>query len=383
MRLSYDALVRQYLETLNAKLRNFAVEPEFVATWVHDEDDQRSLQGLFVAAQAGGCRELTVEVSAETAAKLDRAGLSKELTALGEVSLQPRKDGGLDVGVRLKDKLEFDPRSGAGSGPAAKSATVKTAGPQARRRPSRPGELDELYLEAVWQRALRFEGAVAGDGKRVRVEEGGVALEASVDETGVVKSARHFGAASPLSAVLDVLCEVMEGRPLQEASDHAVIRVEARLRDQSVPRPVAGLLTPANADPIFALPQRLVRGLYRKYLEATGAKSAANFWDDSAAASWTALSAEDKLKRARAAVAEACQALGLPAQGVEVLEILGGVRLVLAHTPVTSKPVFAAPMMKLEGLVKKSVDARIELQMESLEDRNRRAERTARGDKAL
>src|SRR5579883_1770133 len=220
MRLSYDALVRQYLETLNAKLRNFAVEPEFVATWVHDENDTRSLHGLFVAAQAGGCRELTVEVSAGTAAKLDRPALTRELASLGEVSLQERKDGGLDLSMRLKEKLSFEAGSGQaqGSGPAKRG---QAAGPQARLRTSRPGEPDELYLKAARERALRFQGTASGPGRKLRAEEGGAALEALVDDVGLVTSARHSGAVFPLAAVLDVLCEVMEGRPLQEASDHA------------------------------------------------------------------------------------------------------------------------------------------------------------------
>src|SRR5581483_5760251 len=107
MRLSYEELVRQYLETLNAKLRNFAVEPEFVATWVHDEDDHRSLYDLFVAAQGGGCRDLTVVVGAGTAAKLDAARLEKDLAVLGSPKVARGKDGALEVSVALKDKVDF------------------------------------------------------------------------------------------------------------------------------------------------------------------------------------------------------------------------------------------------------------------------------------
>jgi hypothetical protein len=40
-------------------------------------------------------------------------------------------------------------------------------------------------------------------------------------------------------------------------------------------------------------------------------------------------------------------------------------------------------MMKLESRIKAQLDPRLELQLESLEDRNRRAQRTARSDRPL
>jgi hypothetical protein len=162
-----------------------------------------------------------------------------------------------------------------------------------------------------------------------------------------------------------------------------VIRLEARLRDRESPAPVAGLLTPRNADPVFARPLKMLRTAYRDWLAQSGEKLGWNFWDDSPAPAWLRLSPDDKLRRSKAAVADGCRALGLADSGVEVLEVLNDCRLVLAATPATLKPEFAPGMLKLEGLVKRTLDHRIELQLESLEDRNRRAQRTARADKQL
>ncbi len=377
MRLSYDDLVRQYLETLNAKLRNFAVEPEFVATWVHDEDDHRSLYDLFVAAQGGGCRDLTVVVGAERAARLDAARLDKELGVLGAPKIARGPDGTLEVAVALKDKVDFVPGREVA---AATRKSQASGGVRAFKRREVPaGEIDPSYRAGIESRKIRFEGALMD--ATVSVSDGGATLCVVLGEGGVVAKARHSGAAGALRALLDVLCEVMEGRPLQEAADHAVIRMEASLRDRSVPAPVEGLLTPRTAGSLFEAPERLVRVLYRERVAKTGEKAGWNYWDDAAAEAWGALPEARKLEKAKAAVAEAARALGLPPEGIEVVEVMGGVRVVLAHTTVTAQTAFGASMMRIEGLVKKALDARIELQLESLEDRNRRAQRTARTGK--
>ncbi len=83
MRLDYDKLVADYVESLQAKLRNFAVEPEFLGMWVHDEDDHKSLYEMFLAAKGAGRPALTVSLGAATWNRLDEARLSRDLGLLG------------------------------------------------------------------------------------------------------------------------------------------------------------------------------------------------------------------------------------------------------------------------------------------------------------
>jgi hypothetical protein len=127
----------------------------------------------------------------------------------------------------------------------------------------------------------------------------------------------------------------------------------------------------------------MIRAAYRDWAARTDAKAEWNFWDDQPAAAWLALTAGEKLARAKSAVLDGLRELGVLEAGVEILEVLHDCRIVLAATPETIKPEFAAQMMKLEGKVKTKLDPRMELQLESLEDRNRRAARTARTDKLV
>ena len=385
MRLSYDDLVRDYLESLRSTLRNFTVEPEFLGTWVHDEDDHRSLFEVFVAAQGAGCRELTVAVGPALALKLKDARLISELGPLGQVRLEKIENGSLEITVLLKDKLDL-----GGPAPRPQPAAAKPSGLSAPGRPAEPKKVVDgphpAYRAALESRKIRFEAsepAAPPDGVGLSVEQDGTRLAVSLDPGGTVVSARHSGATGPLRALLDGLCEVMEQRPLHEAHDHAVIRLETLMRDKTAPRPVTGVLTPRNADPIFETPQRMVRSLYAKYASLKKLKPEPNFWDDIPAEGWRSLPPPEKLARAKAAVLEACRSLKVSSEGIEVLDVIGDARLVLAYGPATGQISFGETMMRLEGLVKRRLDPRIELQLESLEDRNRRAARTDRDGKLI
>lgn len=386
MRLSYDDLVRDYLESLHSKLRNFSVEPEFLATWVHDEDDATSLYEIFAAAREAGCRDLTVGVGAKAAARVDRAALEKRLSPLGSIRLEVLENGAWDIIGALSDKPA---PSRAAAVPAAKArAAAPRPAAAAAVAVKRPAGTHPAYRAALAKLAadIRLEGrtltAPAG-GLVIEASEGSAKLAVAVDAEGVVSAASHSGAAGDARSALEGLCALLPGRPFREGHDHAVIRLESKLRDRSVAAPTVGLVTPRNADPIFTAPEKLVRAAYREWAAKTNAHPGWNYWDDLPAAAWLALSPADRLARAKAAVHEGCRELDVYEGGVEILEILNDCRLVLAATPETLKATFAPLMMRLERRVKALLDPRIELQLESLEDRNRRAQRTDRTDKLV
>lgn len=382
MRLVYDDLVRDYLDSLHSKLRNFAVEPEFLATWVHDEDDATSLYELFAAAREAGCRDLSLVIGAKTVSRIDKAALEKRLAPLGAIRIQSQKDGGWDIEAKLSDK-PVHAAVAVAAPKAVKRAAKAVAAPAAKKHEG----IHPAYKKgiAALSAAPKHEGASAAPAGVLLVEaaDGAAKLFVAVAADGMVKEARHSGAKAELRGLLDGVCDLLPGRTFQEGADHALIRLEAKLRDHSVPAPVVGLLTPRNADPVFAQPLAMLRAAYKQWLAKSGAKPGWNFWDDTPAAAWSALSQEEKLRRSKDAVAAACKELSISTQGVEVLEVLGGCRIVLAANPETIKPTFAPQMLHLESRVKAKLDPRMEVQLESLEDRNRRAVRTQRTDKLI
>ncbi|MBI3297908.1 MAG: hypothetical protein HYZ75_07080 [Elusimicrobia bacterium] len=388
MRLVFEDLARAYQEVLQAKLRNFSVGPDFLQTWVHEEDAARSLYGIFEAAAAAKLAEpLTVFASAATAAALDRAAFERELGALGELTAAAAPDGfewtvaftasgpaARSSGPRAKT-TEADPRAAAldprgadrFAGRALPVGTLEAVGP--------------AYRAAVEKAAAtpRFEGALAAPAGTTLhdAEQSGAALTVAVDAAGTVAAARHRNAAPAYKGILDELCAVLPGRTLQEGADHGLIRVEDRLRDRAKAKPVAGILTPDNADPAFRLPQRLIREVFRDWAKAAGWKAAPNTFDDAPRPAWLAFSEAEKLERLRPALQDACRALGLQ-DDVEAVAVLNDVRVVLAFVQDAAKPPVGARLIELERRLKAALEPRLELQLEGLSDRNARIQRTAR-----
>lgn len=83
------------------------------------------------------------------------------------------------------------------------------------------------------------------------------------------------------------------------------------------------------------------------------------------------------MKRAQIAVTEACREYGLQVD-VLVTEIKNNTRFVLSYKQAADKPDFGRHMIKMERWLRMKFGFEVELQLESLEDRNRREDRTKR-----
>jgi hypothetical protein len=260
--LDLDRLVREYWENLNVTLRGFhpAEEFDFLQSWVPSDDPTESVLDLVELASAGGLDRLTIEVEEPTAARLaaDRIGPCRRDT----------RDG--------KTVLEF----------TLASETELAIHPCYR------DSLRRVLAEVRHERPLT---GVNGQ-EPVSVSAQGVTLTALIQAARrAVAQAGFGGAANPVQrGLMEALCVEIEGRPLQEAADHALIAVESRLRDRSQPPPVPGLVTPDNADPAFALPQQLVRALLAEYRARTGWNDTANFYDTPVRSPWARLSEAER-----------------------------------------------------------------------------------------
>ena len=242
------------------------------------------------------------------------------------------------------------------------------------------GGLSENYANNLKRQSqsVRHEGPLESKGSDVfKAQEGAGKLAVALDPQGIVKEAKHQGFVGAERALIDSFCEVLIQRPLQEGAEHGPIRLEVALRDPSKAPRVKGLLTPETADPIFATPTKLVRQLWQSYVEAKKLEPKRNFWRDPVRASWLELPFEDKMKQAQIALTEGCREAALQVD-VLVTDIKNETRFVLSYKQNPEKPDFGRHMIKLERWLRTKLGFEVELQLESIEDRNRREERTKR-----
>jgi len=374
--IDYDRLVADYEQGLVDRLRGFeAGDAPFLQLWVPDEDPVRSLCNILDAAATEGETAVAIAIGADTAASLDADALRATAADYGTVTLDANGAGYRLAVTGLKTpahrQLPGIHRTTVLRPPAEPAAAA--AAPAARDSEDGIGEHYAATVAAATE-ALDHVGDPGEIAGLVRIQgaDGPVRLMLLIDPADhTVRRAGHTGAQDPVDgALLDRLCALIEGQPLQEASDHGVIRLERALRDPAAGRPVSGVVTPIAADPRFALPQRLIRAALADYRRKTGYTANANEHDAGPSAEWRALSDADRLQRLRVAVAEIAAANGLPADEIEVAAIEIGVRVVVQFHGSLAAGDRQHHMMVLEAGIKQKVDARLELYQVDLKDTN-------------
>ena len=102
-----------------------------------------------------------------------------------------------------------------------------------------------------------------------------------------LRQASFAGTASAIEkALLEALCHLMEGLPIQEIYDHGLLKLEYALRDHEQPLPVSGIINRFNFAPLFQLPQHLIWQLFQKYCEQTGYQGQLNYFDYPPSQDW-------------------------------------------------------------------------------------------------
>jgi hypothetical protein len=347
MMLNYQELVQGYYDNLNNNLRNFKGGPGFLETWVHDEDHNRSILEILDLAHSHGIADLKIQLGKDVTSQVNLEWLRKNSVKYGTVDLKG-------------EQLSF---SNTKSEYKADEFAV----------------VAEQYADNLKRQILdiKAEGTVySTDFPIFKAAEGGE-LAVAVDDKGLVRDAKHTRFAGVNRPLMEAFCRVLVNRSLHEAAEHSGIRLEAALRDPSKPSKVKGLLTPETADPMFALPVKLIRQIFADYVNANNIEVTRNFWRDPVPSEWLALSPEAKLKEAQGIFNEGCSALGLQGD-VVITEIKNDTRLVLNYKQDKTKPDFGRSMIKLERWLREKMHFEVELQLESIEDRNRREERTKR-----
>lgn len=353
--LNYDQLVDSYYENLNTTLRKFSPGPEYLDSWVHDEDHNRSILGIFESAEAY-LPELAIEVSQKVAPTINKAWLQETLNKFGNVKVS-EKNGGLEVRMTFGNAREVAPKL-------------------QKVHPAYQKGLEEA------SKSLKHQGTINTaemlEGTHVYGSQDGTTLGIIVDDKKFVVRAKHVGATGLLAGLMDLLCSEILNRPIQEGAEHGLIRVETSLRDASVEPPVKGLITPQNADPIFAIPTKLIRNAFKDYLRLTKSTLGWNDWEDPMGKEWLSLSVENKAALVSKVLPELAALHKLPYTHFEVLTIKNDYRVILVQQNEFNEARVGHDLLVLEKALQNKIEPRLEIVLESLEDKNHRETRTKR-----
>lgn len=352
--LDYERLVADYNASLFATLRHHR-SAGALDIWVPDDDPLKSVVNMVDAAELAAVPEIHIRIGPKTLENLDLEALRALAGEVGEVSTE--RDGESVVfSVR-----RIGGREGAAAADAGSGDWFDQVGP--------------IYRHAIRAAAgqILHEGelSVPHGCTRFAAERDGITLALAVDSAHRITAAAHEGTRLRQDrSVMDVLCTLLAGLTMQEASDHAVLRVERALRADGE-RPVPGIVLPQNAEPVFIRPALLMRDVAAAYAVATGYAPGRNTFTLRASSIWLELSREAKLERLQAVLDGGASGAGLKPGDVRVADIEHHLKVTIAFhetVDVARKP---KALMDLERIVRREIEPSIQLYSIELKDGNK------------
>jgi hypothetical protein len=372
--IDYETLVDAYQRSLTSTLRGFRAgdftEP-FLETWVPDEDDSRSLAGIFEAAAVAKVPRLVLRVGGTTHGRLP-AGVLDAIAARWGRATTTRDGDAIVLDVALTASAEAPP---AAEPSGARGASVSQRRAQAVPGPALPRGHERAALYDTALRAVApftHEGSadVAG-ASHVEWDHEGASLEAWIDARHVIVAARHRGGAGDVAAVLEALCRTIEALPIREAADHGAQRLELALRGRGGARVVPGIVGPANADPRIGACNGILRGLLASYEKVAGPVEVNNEFVRPPGEAWARATPAEREARAKSALRPAARELGLDEEAVDLVEIHGDARVVVAFASDVAAARRPSLLFGIERALKEALDESISVYVQEMADRNR------------
>jgi hypothetical protein len=376
--IDYEALVDTYGRRLVTVLRAFRPGDgghAFLETWVPDEDDAKSVDGIFEAAFSSGKPEITLRLGPSTLERVSEGELRSLAERRGVVDCT-HVDGTLVLRV-LRPEGGSIPATDAASAPTPPRA-LEARRSAAKQGASGPRDAATSGGSASYDAALAaldpraHEGDVTVPGAiKVAAPHGDAVLEVWVDSAQRVASARHRGGNPETRALLEAVCSAIEGLPLREVADHGGHRLELALRGRGQPRRVPGILSPENADPRVAAAVRTLRSIVEQFSTRVAPVAFSSDFVPPMSQRWAAASPADRESMTRAALASIARAIGFGDGAIELAHIQGDRRIVVSlspEVPIARRP---ALLFDIERSLKSSVEDGLSVYMEEMTDKNR------------
>jgi hypothetical protein len=363
MVIDYDRAAADYEASLITKLRGHGAG-SFLENWVPDPDPALGVFNMIEAAWTGGQHQIELKVSRAT---LDAGALERLKQIAGAIAdLEVASEQAhFQIKARRASRARSDTR------PAAATTRPKAAAtPQVRRpeheRSSTP-DLQPALVEALLAETERLTHEDAS------LRRGKVSL--AIDDAGLIRAARHGGAQPDTRRrLVELMCREIEGRTVQDASDHAGVLVVHRLRTRGGTRPAAGILLPANAGHEVLAALELVRAACREHQARSGKEGKANFFELGPSAAWRGLPAPDKLRRTVQAAQEFCaaQGSGALARPVRIDKDIHGheIRVIVQVDGVSAADGVPLFLRRLERYLKQNVEQALQVYLEPLKDKS-------------
>jgi hypothetical protein len=367
MVIDYDRAAADYEASLVTKLRGHGAG-SFLENWVPDPDPVLGIFNMIEAAWTGGREQFELLVSMAT---IDDGALAR-LTELAKPIAAMRVVSAAQ-GRRLEIQRVASRATGKGKQhPVPAMRTRATA--RADELEPHPEKAPIPALQPVLQQALEAETARFTHEANGAAKDGSIVLAVGDDE--LIRTARHRGVRPEIRRrLVEMMCREIEGRTVQDASDHAAVLVIHRLRQRADARPAAGILLPRNAGTEVHAALEMVRSACREHQRRSGRERKANFFELGPSAAWQALSSSEKLQRVAEATAAFCKAQAEAVAATKAVRLdkdIHGheIRVIVQMDGALQGEGVPFLLRQLERFLKGNVEQALQVYLEPLKDKN-------------
>ena len=386
--IDLDKMIQSYETDLVDKLRHFGLEADIFETWVPDSDPVKSILNLVDSAGEANS-DVALEIRASTTI-LDHAALSLLGKSLGD-RIEVNSSSELDyVTILVSGISQFR----LGSLPALNENVDEELEQfqTVEQSADWQGEAIDLSFDlsndefvspntSIYNlpqpQSLDHNTSFEDSDDLITVEgyHDGLMLGLQVEPViHWIKKATFGGVINPkIIPLLEKFCTLIEGVPIQDASDHGVSRLEFSVRGISGSRPVPGIVIPGAIDERLSIIQLLIRNTLTNYRQKVGYSQTENIFYPEPSENWLRLSQVEKKEKLLTVLKRELEQIHILPTDIDVLEIEYNVRVLvrfsgyLAEPETDKQPI----VMQLERAITEQIDPRLELYLELVRDQSK------------
>ena len=386
--IDLDKMIESYETDLVDKLRHFGPEAEIFETWVPDSDPVKSILNLIDSAGEANS-DVALEIRASTTV-LDSTALSLLGKSLGD---KMKVNSSSEVNyvtilVSGLSQLRLDSQPTSNNNADKESERFQTVEQSADWRGEAIDSSFDLsndgfvspstsIYDLPQPQSLHHDTSFEDSDDLITVEayHDGLMLGLQVEPLfHWIKKAKYGGAVNSITApLLEKFCTLIEGVPIQDASDHGVGRLEFSVRGISGSRPVPGIVIPGAIDERLSMIQLLIRNTLTNYRQKVGYLQTENIFYPEPSENWLRLSQVEKKEKLLTVLKRELEKIHILPTDIDVLEIEYNVRVLvrfsgyLAEPETDKQPI----VMQLERAITEQIDPRLELYLELVRDQSK------------
>lgn len=190
-------------------------------------------------------------------------------------------------------------------------------------------------------------------------------------EKKIIQKVNFYGKEDKLqNFFLDKFCNLIINKPLFEAYEHGVIRLEFELRNEKILQKIKGIITGLVLSTIFEIPKKLIKSVWTEYKNKNSVEIK-NLHDYNLSESWINLSYEKKIDKIKQTIKQFKIANDLSEQFDFDNLNDDNIRITIKFYENENDLLKSKILLKFEKYIRKYLDKRLEIFYKELKDSNK------------